>query len=155
MVYLFIYFLFFEGASICVENLLWYLQELVEVTHYVEFLFLFYIGSCWFPVSYMNSLVWTNCLCIYCGLFVWERFCIYVPQKCNVFSSVNVRDEKELLDNCCPMHLKLCVPWKEDNYLFALSKYKKLLDETLIRSKIFAAFVLVKWGEIVGHFVKT
>ena len=28
----------FVGASIYVENLIWYLQELVEITHYVEFL---------------------------------------------------------------------------------------------------------------------
>ena len=53
------------------------------------------------------------------------------------------------------MHLKPYVLWKEDNYFFALPKYKKLLEETLIQSKIFAAFVLVKWGEIVGNFVKT
>ncbi|KAM7492056.1 hypothetical protein LguiA_034977 [Lonicera macranthoides] len=42
------------------------------------------------------------------------------------------KDEKELLDNnCCPMHLKPCVPRKEDNYFFALSKYQKKLEETL------------------------
>ncbi|KAJ7971275.1 Methionine--tRNA ligase [Quillaja saponaria] len=42
------------------------------------------------------------------------------------------KDEKELLDNkCCPMHLKPCVPRKEDNYFFALSKYQKSLEETL------------------------
>ena len=68
---------------------------------------------------------------------------------------MNLLDEKELLENCCPMHLKPCVLWKEDNYFFALSKYKKLLEETLIQSKIFAAFVLVRLGEIVGNFVKT
>lgn len=43
-----------------------------------------------------------------------------------------MQDEKELLDNnCCPMHLKPCVPRKEDNYFFALSKYQKKLEETL------------------------
>ncbi|XP_030512460.1 LOW QUALITY PROTEIN: methionine--tRNA ligase, chloroplastic/mitochondrial [Rhodamnia argentea] len=42
------------------------------------------------------------------------------------------KDEKDLLDNnCCPMHLKPCVPRKEDNYFFALSKYQKFLEETL------------------------
>lgn len=42
------------------------------------------------------------------------------------------KDEKELLeDNCCPMHLKPCVPRKEDNYFFALSKYQKRLEEIL------------------------
>lgn len=42
------------------------------------------------------------------------------------------KDEKELLENnCCPMHLKPCVPRKEDNYFFALSKYQKRLEDTL------------------------
>ncbi|KAG6514546.1 hypothetical protein ZIOFF_024909 [Zingiber officinale] len=40
------------------------------------------------------------------------------------------KDEKELLENnCCPMHLKPCVPRKEDNYFFALSKYQKALED--------------------------
>ncbi|KAK9988183.1 hypothetical protein SO802_028422, partial [Lithocarpus litseifolius] len=47
-------------------------------------------------------------------------------------------DEKELLENnCCPMHLKLCVLRKEDNYYFALSKYKKFLEETLTQNPNF------------------
>lgn len=42
------------------------------------------------------------------------------------------KDEKELLENnCCPTHLKPCIARKEDNYFFALSKYQKLLEETL------------------------
>ncbi|KAL1079996.1 hypothetical protein V6Z11_D10G259900 [Gossypium hirsutum] len=42
------------------------------------------------------------------------------------------KDEKELLkNNCCPTHLKPCVPRKEDNYFFALSKYQKPLEEIL------------------------
>ncbi|KDP44991.1 hypothetical protein JCGZ_01491 [Jatropha curcas] len=42
------------------------------------------------------------------------------------------KDEKDLLDNkCCPVHLKPCIQRKEDNYFFALSKYQKLLEETL------------------------
>ncbi|KAH1045649.1 hypothetical protein J1N35_036433 [Gossypium stocksii] len=42
------------------------------------------------------------------------------------------KDEKELLENnCCPTHLKPCVPRKEDNYFFALSKYQKPLEEIL------------------------
>lgn len=42
------------------------------------------------------------------------------------------KDEKELLENnCCPMHLKPCVPRKEDNYFFALSKYQKRLEDIL------------------------
>lgn len=45
------------------------------------------------------------------------------------------KDEKELLDNnCCPMHLKPCVARKEDNYFFALSKYQKRLEETLLQN---------------------
>ncbi|XP_057950649.1 methionine--tRNA ligase, chloroplastic/mitochondrial [Malania oleifera] len=48
------------------------------------------------------------------------------------------KDEKELLDNnCCPMHLKPCVPRKEDNYFFALSKYQKVLEEVLIKNPDF------------------
>ncbi|XP_062154437.1 methionine--tRNA ligase, chloroplastic/mitochondrial [Alnus glutinosa] len=48
------------------------------------------------------------------------------------------KDEKELLDNnCCPMHLKPCVLRKEDNYFFALSKYQKLLEETLTENPNF------------------
>lgn len=48
------------------------------------------------------------------------------------------KDEKELLDNnCCPMHLKPCVLRKEDNYFFALSKYQKLLEETLTQNPNF------------------
>ncbi|XP_059666231.1 methionine--tRNA ligase, chloroplastic/mitochondrial [Cornus florida] len=48
------------------------------------------------------------------------------------------KDEKELLDNnCCPMHLKPCVPRKEDNYFFALSKYQKRLEETLTQNPDF------------------
>ncbi|GLT31367.1 hypothetical protein SLA2020_061090 [Shorea laevis] len=42
------------------------------------------------------------------------------------------KDEKELLENnCCPVHLKPCDQRKEDNYFFALSKYQKILEETL------------------------
>ncbi|OWM70976.1 methionine--tRNA ligase, chloroplastic/mitochondrial [Punica granatum] len=45
------------------------------------------------------------------------------------------KDEKDLLENsCCPMHLKPCVRRKEDNYFFALSKYQKLLEETLVQN---------------------
>ncbi|KAK4579112.1 hypothetical protein RGQ29_028971 [Quercus rubra] len=48
------------------------------------------------------------------------------------------KDENELLDNnCCPMHLKPCVLRKEDNYFFALSKYQKLLEETLTQNPNF------------------
>ncbi|OAY38655.1 methionine--tRNA ligase, chloroplastic/mitochondrial [Manihot esculenta] len=48
------------------------------------------------------------------------------------------KDEKELLDNnCCPMHLKPCIQRKEDNYFFALSKYQKLLEETLTQNPNF------------------
>lgn len=45
------------------------------------------------------------------------------------------KDEKELLaDNCCPIHLKPCASRKEDNYFFALSKYQRLLEETLTQN---------------------
>lgn len=48
------------------------------------------------------------------------------------------KDEKELLENnCCPMHLKPCVPRKEDNYFFALSKYQKSLEEVLLKNPQF------------------
>ncbi|XVF23860.1 hypothetical protein REPUB_Repub13aG0076100 [Reevesia pubescens] len=48
------------------------------------------------------------------------------------------KDEKELLENkCCPTHLKPCVPRKEDNYFFALSKYQKSLEETLAQNPDF------------------
>ncbi|KAK9283994.1 hypothetical protein L1049_012253 [Liquidambar formosana] len=48
------------------------------------------------------------------------------------------KDEKELLENkCCPMHLKPCVSRREDNYFFALSKYQKLLEETLTQNPDF------------------
>lgn len=55
-----------------------------------------------------------------------------------VLGWIYLQDEKELLDNnCCPMHLKPCVPRKEDNYFFALSKYQKLLEETLTQNPNF------------------
>eukprot|EP00262_Sarcandra_glabra_P020627 TRINITY_DN832_c0_g1_i1.p1 TRINITY_DN832_c0_g1~~TRINITY_DN832_c0_g1_i1.p1 ORF type:complete len:604 (-),score=80.16 TRINITY_DN832_c0_g1_i1:46-1857(-) len=48
------------------------------------------------------------------------------------------KDEKDLLENnCCPMHLKPCVPRKEDNYFFALSKYQKSLEEVLTHNPDF------------------
>ncbi|CAN6447820.1 unnamed protein product [Victoria cruziana] len=48
------------------------------------------------------------------------------------------KDEKDLIeDHCCPIHLKPCVPRKEDNYFFALSKYRKLLEEYLERNQQF------------------
>lgn len=48
------------------------------------------------------------------------------------------KDEKELLENqCCPIHLKPCVARKEDNYFFALSKYQKLLEDTLTENPDF------------------
>ncbi|KAK3150826.1 hypothetical protein QOZ80_3AG0238300 [Eleusine coracana subsp. coracana] len=48
------------------------------------------------------------------------------------------KDEKELLENnCCPVHLKPCVPRKEDNYFFALSKYQHKLEELLTRNPNF------------------
>ncbi|KAK2978109.1 hypothetical protein RJ640_009273 [Escallonia rubra] len=47
-------------------------------------------------------------------------------------------DEKELLENnCCPLHLKPCDLRKEDNYFFALSKYQKRLEETLVQNPDF------------------
>ncbi|KAM3315013.1 hypothetical protein ACQJBY_033647 [Aegilops geniculata] len=48
------------------------------------------------------------------------------------------KDEKELAENnCCPVHLKPCVPRKEDNYFFALSKYQHKLEELLTRNPNF------------------
>ncbi|KAI4370615.1 hypothetical protein MLD38_018950 [Melastoma candidum] len=48
------------------------------------------------------------------------------------------KDEKDLLENnCCPMHLKPCVQRMEDNYFFALSKYQKLLEETIAQNPDF------------------
>lgn len=48
------------------------------------------------------------------------------------------KDEKELLkEKCCPIHLKPCVPRREDNYFFALSKYQKQLEETLTQNPDF------------------
>ncbi|CAK9181500.1 unnamed protein product [Ilex paraguariensis] len=48
------------------------------------------------------------------------------------------KDEKELMENnCCPMHLKPCVRRKEDNYFFALSKYQKQLEDTLVQNPDF------------------
>ncbi|KAL6867626.1 hypothetical protein ACP4OV_015650 [Aristida adscensionis] len=48
------------------------------------------------------------------------------------------KDEKELAENnCCPVHLKPCVPRKEDNYFFALSKYQHKLEELLTRNPKF------------------
>ncbi|XP_024020474.1 methionine--tRNA ligase, chloroplastic/mitochondrial [Morus notabilis] len=48
------------------------------------------------------------------------------------------KDEKELLgNNCCPTHLKPCVPRKEDNYFFALSKYESFLEDTLTQNPDF------------------
>ena len=35
------------------------------------------------------------------------------------------------------MHLKPCVPRREDNYFFALTKYQKLLEETLAENPDF------------------
>ncbi|KAK3034406.1 hypothetical protein RJ639_033677 [Escallonia herrerae] len=47
-------------------------------------------------------------------------------------------DENELLENnSCPLHLKPCDLRKEDNYFFALSKYQKRLEETLVQSPDF------------------
>ncbi|XXG44404.1 hypothetical protein AAC387_Pa01g4220 [Persea americana] len=48
------------------------------------------------------------------------------------------KDEKDLLENnCCPMHLKPCVPRKEDNFFFALSKYQKPLEDFLAHNPYF------------------
>ena len=48
------------------------------------------------------------------------------------------QDEKELAENnCCPVHLKPCVPRKEDNYFFALSKYQHKLEELLTKNPNF------------------
>ncbi|XP_042518967.1 methionine--tRNA ligase, chloroplastic/mitochondrial [Macadamia integrifolia] len=48
------------------------------------------------------------------------------------------KDEKELIENnCCPMHLKPCIPRKEDNFFFALSKYQKSLEEILSQNPNF------------------
>jgi methionyl-tRNA synthetase len=49
-----------------------------------------------------------------------------------------VQDEKELGENkCCPVHLKPCVPRKEDNYFFALSKYQHQLEDLLTKNPNF------------------
>ncbi|KAF0910834.1 hypothetical protein E2562_004800 [Oryza meyeriana var. granulata] len=48
------------------------------------------------------------------------------------------KDEKELVENkCCPVHLKPCVPRKEDNYFFALSKYQHQLEDLLTENPNF------------------
>ncbi|XP_006651159.2 methionine--tRNA ligase, chloroplastic/mitochondrial [Oryza brachyantha] len=48
------------------------------------------------------------------------------------------KDEKELAENkCCPVHLKPCVPRKEDNYFFALSKYQHQLEDLLTKNPNF------------------
>uniref|UniRef100_A0A0E0KAC4 methionine--tRNA ligase n=1 Tax=Oryza punctata TaxID=4537 RepID=A0A0E0KAC4_ORYPU len=48
------------------------------------------------------------------------------------------KDEKELGENkCCPVHLKPCVPRKEDNYFFALSKYQHQLEDLLTKNPNF------------------
>ncbi|KAG8073980.1 hypothetical protein GUJ93_ZPchr0006g45851 [Zizania palustris] len=48
------------------------------------------------------------------------------------------KDEKELMENkCCTVHLKPCVPRKEDNYFFALSKYQHQLEDLLMRNPNF------------------
>lgn len=48
------------------------------------------------------------------------------------------KDEKDLLENnCCPMHLKPCLQRREDNYFFALSKYKEPLEEFLTHNPDF------------------
>ncbi|KAF9596315.1 hypothetical protein IFM89_008841 [Coptis chinensis] len=48
------------------------------------------------------------------------------------------QEEKELLENNnCPVHLKPCIPRKEDNYFFALSKYQKSLEEVLVKNPDF------------------
>ncbi|PON56583.1 Methionyl-tRNA synthetase [Parasponia andersonii] len=53
------------------------------------------------------------------------------------------KDEKELLENnCCPTHLKPCVPRKEDNYFFALSNYQNKLEETLTSDFVKPSFRL-------------
>ncbi|KAL6645600.1 hypothetical protein ACP70R_017208 [Stipagrostis hirtigluma subsp. patula] len=65
------------------------------------------------------------------------------------------KDEKELAENkCCPVHLKPCVPRKEDNYFFALSKYQHKLEELLATNPNFVRpshrlnEKLEKWGYI-------
>lgn len=67
------------------------------------------------------------------------RVCYFlVCQLCISFSLYILQDEKELLENqSCPIHLKPCVARKEDNYFFALSKYQKLLEDTLTENPDF------------------
>ncbi|KAG6415040.1 hypothetical protein SASPL_122441 [Salvia splendens] len=60
-------------------------------------------------------------------------YCVNCEEyKLYLCEPVNLKDEKELLENkCCPVHLKPCLDRKEDNYFFALSKYQKQLEEIL------------------------
>ena len=60
----------FVGASIYVENLIWYLQELVEITHYVEFLFYFIYVLADFHF-HICSLVW-----MYAFMYLLWLFCL-------------------------------------------------------------------------------
>ncbi|XP_031493212.1 methionine--tRNA ligase, chloroplastic/mitochondrial [Nymphaea colorata] len=48
------------------------------------------------------------------------------------------KDEKDLDEHhSCPIHLKPCVPRREENYFFALSKYQKRLEEYLEQNQQF------------------
>lgn len=64
------------------------------------------------------------------------------------------KDAKELNeDSCCPIHLKPCVPRKEDNYFFALSKYQKQLEDLLMQNPDFVQ-PFTRLNEVQG-WIKT
>ena len=81
----------------------------------------------------MHACVW-----YYYFFLLSHGTCVFCAKWYNVCNLKKLQDEKELLENnCCPMHLKPCVLRKEDNYFFALSKYQKLLEETLTKNPDF------------------
>lgn len=69
--------------------------------------------------------------------YLYSSVLVNLPNN-NVCFVDCTQDEKELAENnCCPVHLKPCVPRKEDNYFFALSKYQHKLEELLTRNPNF------------------
>ena len=130
------FFYFLLGASIFGENLLWYLQELVEITHYVEFLFYFIYVLADFHF-HICSLVW-----MYAFMYLSWLFCLrevsYVYHNSVMSLALWIYRMRK---NCLITTVTFCT-WnhvlrKEDNYYFAQSKYKKFLEETLTQNPNF------------------
>ena len=122
-----IFFFFLVGASICVKFSFYIYKNLLILLIKWNSFFILYSFSLISIFIYALSCL-NECVHVFFVVVLFERGFVFMQQNSVMSFALCLHDEYELLDkNICPMHLKPCVLWIEDNYcyFFVLSKYQK------------------------------